>query len=345
MSNKLDMSLDDLIKKSGRTKPAGKQAGGKPGAQKKQQAGKPGTQQKGAGGKGAAKPAVGQQKKGTGVQLKPKGGVAKPGAGKQQQRPKSQPDVRVVPRAGARPQMGGRGPAGGRGMGMRMAPMAGRGGMGGRGMGMGMPRGMQTRFMGNMHPGMMQQAPYHAPMGMGMGPMGMAAGMGGGMPMAAPAAAVAAVPAAAAPAPQSGKWQNDLFDGSVVSSSTSSKLFISNLDFKVTDEDIQELFGTVGTIKDSGVHYDKSGRSMGTAYVVFEKRSDALAAFNRYNNVALDNKKMSIEVVESAVPRGTFKTLSSGINVSRQAQQAAAAAAAGGSFRGRGAPQGDFMQE
>jgi hypothetical protein len=82
---------------------------------------------------------------------------------------------------------------------------------------------MQTRFMGGMHPGMMQQAPYVAPMGMGMGGgMGMAGmgGMGGGMPMAAP---VAAAPAAAAPQ-QGGKWQNDLFDGSVVSSSTSSKL-------------------------------------------------------------------------------------------------------------------------
>jgi hypothetical protein len=46
---------------------------------------------------------------------------------------------------------------------------------------------------------------------------------------------------------------------------------------------------------------------------VFEKRTHALEAFNRYNNVALDNKKMCIEVVEQAVPRGTFKTLSSGI--------------------------------
>jgi hypothetical protein len=83
MANKLDMSLDDLIKKTGRPKPtAGKQAGGKPGAQKKQQAGKPGQQQKGAGGKGVAKPALGQQKKGAGMQLKAKGGVAKPGAGK-----------------------------------------------------------------------------------------------------------------------------------------------------------------------------------------------------------------------------------------------------------------------
>lgn len=59
--------------------------------------------------------------------------------------------------------------------------------------------------------------------------------------------------------------------------------------------------------------YCCSGRSMGTATVLFEKRDDALAAFNRYNNVALDNKKMVIEVVETAVPRGTFKTLSSGI--------------------------------
>eukprot|EP00882_Tetradesmus_deserticola_P024207 GHRQ01026444.1.p1 GENE.GHRQ01026444.1~~GHRQ01026444.1.p1 ORF type:complete len:366 (+),score=140.80 GHRQ01026444.1:247-1344(+) len=322
MASKLDMSLEDLIKKSGRVKPAaGKQAGGKPGAQKKQQAGKPGAQQagksgvqqKGAGTRGTAKPAAGLQKKGAGVQLKAKGGVAKSGAGK----------------------MGGRG-MGPRGMGMaQMGPR----GMGGRGMGM-PPRGMQTRFMGQMPHGMMQ-APYVAPIGMGLGMGGMAmGGMGGGMPMAAPAAAA---PAAAA-APQSGKWQNDLFDGSVVSSSTSSKLFISNLDYKVTDEDIKELFGTVGNIKDSAIHYDKSGRSMGTAYVVFDKRADALAAFNRYNNVALDNKKMSIEVVESAVPRGTFKTLSSGINVSRQQQQQQAAAAAGG-FRGRGAPQGDLMQE
>lgn len=52
---------------------------------------------------------------------------------------------------------------------------------------------------------------------------------------------------------------------------------------------------------------------MGTATVVFQSRDDALTAFNRYNNVALDNKRMAIEVVEQAVPRGTFKTLSSGI--------------------------------
>jgi hypothetical protein len=32
---------------------------------------------------------------------------------------------------------------------------------------------------------------------------------------------------------------------------------VSNLDYKVTDEDIKELFGTVGAIKESYIHYDK----------------------------------------------------------------------------------------
>jgi len=49
------------------------------------------------------------------------------------------------------------------------------------------------------------------------------------------------------------------------------------------------------------VHYDKTGRSKGTAHVVFERAADALAAFNQYNNVALDGKKLSIELVRAVV--------------------------------------------
>jgi hypothetical protein len=52
---------------------------------------------------------------------------------------------------------------------------------------------------------------------------------------------------------------------------------------------------------------------LGTAHVIFTNHTNAMKAFQKYNNVALDGKKMSIELVESAVPPGTFKTLSSGI--------------------------------
>ncbi|XP_056162577.1 THO complex subunit 4A-like [Syzygium oleosum] len=75
------------------------------------------------------------------------------------------------------------------------------------------------------------------------------------------------------------------------------KLYISNLDYDVTNEDIMLLFSDVGDIERYGIHYDRSGRSKGTAEVVFSRHSDALAAIKRYNNVRLDGKPMKIEIV------------------------------------------------
>ena len=52
----------------------------------------------------------------------------------------------------------------------------------------------------------------------------------------------------------------------------------------MSDDDVKELFSSVGRIRESGVHYDKTGRSKGTAHVVFESAADAFKAFEKYNN-------------------------------------------------------------
>lgn len=134
-----------------------------------------------------------------------------------------------------------------------------------------------------------------------------------------------------------GKWKHDLFQevaagggvrrGNVQSrlgdapGASGAKLFISNLDFKVTDQDVRELFEVYGRLRRVVVHYDHSGRSEGTAEVIFEKVQDAGRAQERYNKVALDGKPMKIDLMPLDAPSrsGVIKTLSSGIRLTESA--------------------------
>jgi len=122
-----------------------------------------------------------------------------------------------------------------------------------------------------------------------------------------------------------GRWKHDLYEDNTnrnrvgqknagVNSTT--KLLISNLDFGVTTNDIQELFGDVGAIRVARVHYDETGRSLGTAEVVFERRVDAVGAQQKYNTLNLDGRPMDIRLVggvdDGSKPQSNRFSLSNG---------------------------------
>ncbi|CAI9777664.1 unnamed protein product [Fraxinus pennsylvanica] len=97
-------------------------------------------------------------------------------------------------------------------------------------------------------------------------------------------------------------WQNGLLEDSLRAAGLSglangTKLYVSNLDVGVTNDDIRELFSELGELIRYAIHYDKNGRPSGLAEVVFARRSDAFQALKRYNNVQLDGKPMKIEII------------------------------------------------
>ncbi|KAF3453847.1 hypothetical protein FNV43_RR04288 [Rhamnella rubrinervis] len=164
-------------------------------------------------------------------------------------------------------------------------------------------------------------------------------------------------PYSAAKAPETA-WQHDLYmdpgtafaaqAGRASAIETGTKLYISNLEYGVSNEDIKELFSEVGDLKRYAIHYDRSGRSKGTAEVVFTRKSDALAAVKRYNNVQLDGKPMKIEIVGTniatpavslPVTNGSFGN-SNGFSRGGQGRGGAFGRTRGGNSGGRGRGRG-----
>lgn len=94
------------------------------------------------------------------------------------------------------------------------------------------------------------------------------------------------------------RLSNGSSSGAVKSITTGNKVLVTNLDSGVTEEDVEEIFEQAGTIKSVVIKKDAQGRSLGTAEVVFAKRSVAAQTVKDFDSAAVDGRPMYLRLIE-----------------------------------------------
>ena len=77
----------------------------------------------------------------------------------------------------------------------------------------------------------------------------------------------------------------------------SNKLFVGNLSFNTTENDLQDTFSAHGTVVEANLMTDRvSGRSRGFGFVTMGSPSEAEAAIGALNGKEIDGRALTVNV-------------------------------------------------
>jgi cold-inducible RNA-binding protein len=83
-----------------------------------------------------------------------------------------------------------------------------------------------------------------------------------------------------------------------------SKVFVGNLEFQTTPDQLRALFSEVGPVTDVIVPSDRlTGRPRGFAFVEFESASDAEQAISRFDGYELGGRTLRVNAAQDRPPR------------------------------------------
>ena len=77
------------------------------------------------------------------------------------------------------------------------------------------------------------------------------------------------------------------------------KIFVGNLSWNLTSDDLREIFGEFGTVEEATVLTDKfSGRSKGFGFVTMSTEEEAQAAINGLNGKNVDGRDIVANIAQ-----------------------------------------------
>ena len=85
----------------------------------------------------------------------------------------------------------------------------------------------------------------------------------------------------------------------------SMKLYVGNLAFQTSSEDLQQLFGQVGTVQSASVIEDReTGRSRGFAFVEMASKEEGESAIAQFNGKEFNGRNLTVNEARPREDRG-----------------------------------------
>ncbi|HEX4343428.1 MAG TPA: RNA-binding protein [Verrucomicrobiae bacterium] len=87
---------------------------------------------------------------------------------------------------------------------------------------------------------------------------------------------------------------------------SNSKLFVGNLSFNTTENDLQDTFAAHGTVVETNLMMDRvSGRPRGFGFVTMSTPEEAQAAIEKLNGASIDGRALTVNVAKPREERGS----------------------------------------
>jgi cold-inducible RNA-binding protein len=98
---------------------------------------------------------------------------------------------------------------------------------------------------------------------------------------------------------------NSLGPGAIIEHhNMNNKLFVGNLSFNVTENDLQDTFAAHGTVLEANLMTDRmTGRPRGFGFVTMSNEQEAQAAIAALNGTSVDGRELTVNVARAREER------------------------------------------
>jgi cold-inducible RNA-binding protein len=84
------------------------------------------------------------------------------------------------------------------------------------------------------------------------------------------------------------------------------KIYVGNLSFDTTEDNLKELFAQAGTVESVALIKDRhTGQSKGFAFIEMSNQAEAEKAIQMFNGKSLDNREIKVNLARPREERGS----------------------------------------